>query len=205
VQHKSSSPKKTWRGTWLLFFSFSILLSVESALAMTVVERPFSDLIHRAEIIAVGTVTEVRAQWDAAKQVPLTAVTFSDVTILKGHVHPTPLTLYFLGGPTLQGTHLSIPGMPRFVAGEKTVVFSAGNQRDFCPLVGLWQGRLRVVFDPQRRVETVQDNFHVPIVGLKGGRFLKKRLSPSATQEALSLPALIQLIQHELQRSNGQP
>lgn len=187
---------------FVLVIGFS-LFSV-SARATTVIERPFADLVQRAEIIAVGTVVEVREQWDEAQQAPLTAVTFSDLTPLKGHPQGGALTLYFLGGPTPHGTYLSIPGMPRFAVGEKNVVFSAGNQRDFCPLVGLWQGRLRVTFDPRRGVETVSDNFHVPIVGIRDGKFLKRR-PVSPPEEALSLPSLLQRIRQELQRANGQP
>lgn len=174
------------------------------ARATTVIERPFSDLVQRAEIITVGTVIDVREEWDAQQQLPLTAVTFADLTTVKGHPRSGRLTLYFLGGPTPHGTFLSIPGMPRFTVGEKNVVFSAGNRRDFCPLVGLWQGRLRVIFDPQRGVETIRDNFHVPIVGIRDGKFLKQHFA-TAREEPLSLPLLLQLIQQELQKTSGQP
>lgn len=175
------------------------------AWATTVIERSFSDLVRRAEIIAVGTVIDVREEWDAQQQLPLTAVTFADLTTLKGSPRNGTLTLYFLGGPTPQGAYLSIPGMPRFAVGEKNVVFSAGNRRDFCPLVGLWQGRLRVTLDPQRGVETIRDNFHVPIVGIRDGKFLKQQRFATTREEPLSLPSLLHLIQHELQRTDGQP
>ena len=90
------------------------------------------------------------------------------------------MTLQFLGGHTPQGSVLTIPGVPRFTIGEKPVVFCAGNQRDFCPLVGLWQGVLRVRFDPQRGVETVSDNFHVPIIVVEGGRnSLQEQVAPT--------------------------
>lgn len=187
-----------------LFFALSLLVYAVPIPATTVVERSFSDLVHRAETITVGTVSDIREQWDDIQQAPLTAVTFSDLTILKGQAHTGSLTLLFLGGPTPQGTYLSIPGMPRFTVGEKNVVFSAANGRDFCPLVGLWQGRLRVVQDLQRGIETVRDNFRVPIVGIRNGRFLKQQ-SNLRPEDALPLPTLIQLIQQELQRSDGQP
>lgn len=184
----------------------AIILSLRPPLtwATTVIERSFSDLVQRAEVITVGTVIDVREEWDAQQQLPLTAVTFADLTMLKGHPRSGTLTLYFLGGPTPQGTYLSIPGMPRFTVGEKNVLFSAGNRRDFCPLVGLWQGRLRVTFDPQRGVETIRDNFHVPIVGIRDGKFLTQRFA-TAREEPLSLPLLLQLIQQELRRTSGQP
>jgi hypothetical protein len=169
--------------------------------ATTVVERPFPELVQQAEIITIGTVIEVREEWDATQQAPLTVVTFSDLTTLKGP-QTGSLTLYFLGGHTAEGMYLAIPGVPRFTVGEKNVVFSAGNRRDFCPLVGIWQGRLRVQFDPQRKLETVSDNFRTPIVGLKKGRFVKKRAT-SPPEDALSLPTLIDLIQQELRKADG--
>jgi hypothetical protein len=185
----------------LLFLVFGLFWYGPFAHATTVVERPFPELVQQAEVIMVGTVTEVREEWDAIQQAPLTVVTFSDLTTLKGP-QTRSLTLYFLGGHTPEGTYLAIPGMPRFAIGEKNVVFSAGNRRDFCPLVGIWQGRLRVKFDPQRKLETVSDNFRIPIVGLKKGRFIKKR-APSPPEDALSLPALIDLIQQELRKADG--
>jgi hypothetical protein len=114
------------------------------------------------------------------------------------------MTLEFLGGHTPDGTLLSVSGVPQFTIGEKTVVFCVGNQRDFCPLVGVWQGLLRVTFNPQRGVETVSDNFRVPIVGLQGNAFLKL-LPGTPQQEALPLPTLMDLITQELRRAYDRP
>ncbi|MGE0826151.1 MAG: hypothetical protein AB7G75_17135 [Candidatus Binatia bacterium] len=169
---------------------------LSAAHATTVIKVTFPDLVAQAEVIAVGTVSEIREQWDAAHEVPLTLVTFTNLTTLKGEPG-TSMTLEFLGGPMPNGLIMTIPGVPRFTVGEKTVVFCAGNQRSFCPLVGLWQGLLRVAVNPKQNAETVSDSFRVPIVSIQGGKFVK--LSPTnTTQPALSLPALLQLIQDEL-------
>ena len=183
-----------------LFFVAACALPFSlSAQAMSVTEMGFSDLVHQAEIIAVGTVSEVREQWDETRKAPLTLVTFSTLTVLKGNPG-TNMTLEFLGGRTPKGLILTIPGVPQFKVGEKTVAFSAGNHRDFCPLVGVWQGLLRVTTDPQRRIETVSDNFHIPIVKIHEDKLLK--LTPTTSEQApLSLPALLQAIQQELSNS----
>ena len=181
-----------------------VLAHVVPALATTAPEQSFPDLVHRAETIVVGTVTDIQEQWDTARQAPFTYVTFSQLTVLKGNPGGDTLTLQFLGGPTPEGTILAITEVPRFTVGEKTVVFSAGNHRDFCPLVGIWQGLLRVQFDPQRAVETVSDNAHRPIIGVQNGRFLKLR-PQGPTQEALPLSTLLQLIEQEQGRIYGQP
>ncbi|HEV8716791.1 MAG TPA: hypothetical protein VGX03_28730 [Candidatus Binatia bacterium] len=172
--------------------------------ATTATEQAFPDLVHRAEVIAVGTVTGIQEQWDPARQAPVTSVTFSQLTVLKGDPGGESLTLEFLGGHLPDGRILAVSGVPSFAIGEKTVVFSAGNHQDFCPLVGIWQGLLRVKFDPQRAVEIVSDHAHRPIIGVQDGTLLKLR-PQGATQDALPLSTLIQLIQQEQGRIYGQP
>jgi len=180
------------------FFSLlGLCLFSTAASATTVLEQTFPDLVHQAEVVAVGTVTGIQEQWDATRQAPLTKVTFANLTVLKGEPGTENLTLEFLGGHFPDGRILVVSGVPRFTIGEKTVVFSAGNQRDFCPLVGIWQGLLRVTFDPQRGEEVVKDNFQVPILGLQDDKFLK--LTPEvSSQTPLSLPILLDLIKQEM-------
>jgi hypothetical protein len=182
---------------FFLIVSVALLTSAQAVHATTVVELTFTDLVGQADVIAVGTVSDIREQWDAAQQVPLTLVTFSNLSVLKGNPG-TSMTLEFLGGTMPNGLVMVIPGIPRFTVGEKTVVFRTGNQREVCPLVGVWQGLLRVVNNPQQGVETVSDSFRIPLVKIQAGKFTK--LSPTnATQETLSLPTLLQAIEHELQ------
>ena len=172
-------------------------------LATTIIEQTFPDLVHQAEVIAVGTVTGIQEQWDATRQAPITNVTFSHLTVLKGDPGGESITLEFLGGHTPDGMVLAIAGVPRFSMGEKHVVFCAGNHRDFCPLVGLWQGLLRVTFDPQRGVETISDNFRMPIIRVQDGRFLKQT-QEAPSQEALPLSTLMELISQEMRNPYGQ-
>jgi len=179
------------------------LLLARSAQATTVLARAFPDMVREADVIAVGTVTGIQERWDAARQAPFTEVTFSNLTVLKGDAGGESITLEFLGGHMPDGRRLAVDGVPQFTVGEKTVAFSAGNYRDFCPLVGVWQGLLRVAFDPRRGIETVSDNFRVPIVSVQGGQFLKQEAQVSA-QEALSLTTLLDLIRQELGSPYGQ-
>jgi len=175
-------------------------LSLNLARATSVTEFTFTDLVTQAEVIAVGTVTDIREQWDAGKKAPLTLVTFANLTVVKGSPG-TSFTLEFLGGKMPNGLVMTIPGVPQFTVGEKVVVFCAGNHRDFCPLVGIWQGLLRVMADPQQGVETVSDNFRVPIVKIEDGKFVKR--SPmTGAQPPLSLSALLQTIQQTLPSAN---
>ncbi|NOT58511.1 MAG: hypothetical protein HOP18_28275 [Deltaproteobacteria bacterium] len=181
----------------LLVLMVATILALHSPTqATSVTEVTFPELVHGADVIAVGSVSTIEEKWDETRQAPLTLVTFSNHTVLKGNPGAT-MTLEFLGGRTPQGLTLVIPGVPQFKVGEKTVVFCAGNHRDFSPVVGVWQGVLRVMTDPQQGVETVSDNFRIPIVNIQAGKLLK--LSPmTAAQAPLTLSALLQAIQQEL-------
>jgi len=170
--------------------------------ATTVLEQAFPDLVSQADAIAVGTVTGIQERWDGAHQAPFTSVTFSNLTVLKGDPGSESITLEFLGGHTPDGMMLVVDGVPHFTMGEKTVLFSVGNYRDFCPLVGVWQGLLRVTFDPQRGIETISDNFHVPIVSVQDGKFLKQE-AQAPVQEALPLTTLLDLIQQQMRTPYG--
>ncbi len=186
---------------FFLFIGLSLLPA--SGRATTVIEQTFPDLVHQAEVIAVGTVTGIQEQWDATRQAPFTYVTFANLTVLKGDPGGESLTLEFLGGHTPDGMVFAVSGVPRFSIGEKNVVFCAGNHRDFAPLVGVWQGLLRVTFDPRRGEEIVSDNFRVPIAGVQDGKFLK--LTPEvSSREPLSLSTLLDLIKQEMGNAYGQ-
>ena len=171
-----------------------------AAYATTAVEVTFTDLVAQADVIAVGTVTEIREQWDTEKKTPLTLVTFSNLTTVKGSPGSS-FTLEFLGGKMPNGLVMVDAGVPQFRVGEKAVVFSAGNHQDFCPLVGIWQGLLRVATDPQQGVETVSDSLHVPIMKIQEGRFIK-RSPETASQSPLPLATLLQAIRNTLQPPN---
>lgn len=190
--------------TCALLLKIFFLACVVPAHATTAIEQTFPDLVHRADVIAVGTVTGIQERWDAARQAPFTDVTFSYLTVVKGAVDGETMTLEFLGGHTPDGALVSVSDVPQFTMGEKAVVFCAGNRRDFYPLVGLWQGKMRVTFDAQRGVETISDTFRTPILGVRDGQLIKA-LSADQQREALSLPAFLDLIHEELSRSSGHP
>ena len=53
------------RRVWLVL---SLVLLASPAQATSVVAKPFSAVVQAAEVIAVGTVTAIAAEWDAAHQ-----------------------------------------------------------------------------------------------------------------------------------------
>lgn len=155
------------RSVWLV--AVSLVLLARLAWATTVLEKSFSSLVQDAEVIAIGTVTAIETEWNADKKAPFTLVTFSDLEVLKGDESQTEITLHFLGGPTPDGLVMQIAGVPQFSVGERNVVFSVGNQYQAVPLVGMWQGVYRVVFDAERGVETIHNYAGQPVTTLPTG------------------------------------
>jgi hypothetical protein len=143
----------------------ALLSSVPPAAAIVAVKRSFPELVDRAEQIIIGTVQEVTEGPDDSGS-PATFVTLGDLDVLKGDVGST-LTLRLYGG-RMGDRMVRIPDMPRFTVGERYVLFIAGNGRDLCPLVGVWQGRFHVRFDAGRGTEVVEDDAHQPVTGLAG-------------------------------------
>ena len=95
-----------------------VLLVAAPVSATTVIQKSFAEVVQAAEVIAVGTVTAIAAEWDAAHSRPFTLVTFSALDVLKGtHTEPE-LTLRVLGGPHPDGSILQIVGVPEFSLGN---------------------------------------------------------------------------------------
>ncbi len=188
--------------------ALSLLLLPLPAGATSVLEYSFPSLVQEAEVIAVGTVTAIETAWDADNQVPHTFVTFSHLEVLKGKADQTELTLRFFGGPTPDGDIMQIAGVPQFAVGERSVIFCVGNNRQAVPLVGIWQGIYRVVFDAERGVDTIHDHAGRPVTTLPTtdvGILHDESHSASAwaaqteaTPETMTLPTLVRQIEQEL-------
>ena len=153
-----------------LAFLIVTALATAPVRAMVVVKRDFPDLVARSEQIVIGTVTEIHEQLNGSGT-PFTLVTFSDLAVLKGDVGST-LTLRFYGGHA-GDVVVGIPDMPVFTLGERDVLFVAGNGEVVCPLVGVWQGRFYVRFDPAMGADVVEDSAHQPVTGLAGRELIR--------------------------------
>ena len=186
-------------------FLLSVLATVIASptLAMSVMKRDFPELVARAEQIVVGTVSSVREAEDNTGT-PMTHVTLSDVTYLKGGGGPTMLTVRFYGG-TAGSVTVRIPDMPTFNVGERDVLFIRNNGHDICPLVGGWQGRFRVRYDQERSADVIEDNSGRPIIQLVGrelvpvARQADTNVTPTpVTAVPMTLDEFQQLIREEL-------
>ena len=180
----------------------ALLCITAPSAATTVLQQSFPDLVQKADTIVVGTVSATAAEWDAATERPYTFVTFTDLDIRTGPARDT-LTLRFLGGPDPDGNILTISGVPAFHLGDRLVLFIAGNEHYAVPLVGMWQGLYRVVFDPDREEDVLYTSAMQPLTALpatEGGVVydaLSTQVEPTAA-DPLALDSLLQAIDQEV-------
>lgn len=176
-----------------MMVSFGLLTSMP-AKAMVVVHRDFPELVARAEQIVVGTVVDVSEGVDGSGR-PATFVTLSDLEVLKGDAAATVTVRLYGGRVGDRGVY--VPDMPRFTVGERNVLFVAGNGRDVCPLVGVWQGRFHVRTDTARGLDVIEDDAHRPVTGVTT-REIQRAPQAAGLQQALTLDDFRQLIADEL-------
>lgn len=170
--------------------------------ATTVLHQSFPELVQQADTIVVGTVSAIEAEWDATHERPYTFVTFTDLDVRKGSARDT-LTLRFLGGPDPDGNILKISGVPDFHLGDRLVLFIAGNEHYAVPLVGMWQGIYRVVFDPDRDEDVLYTHTMQPLTALpakRGGVVYDQALTQMSKGSAapLALDTLLEAINEEV-------
>lgn len=172
-----------------------LLVPLSSASAMSVVDRDFADLVDRAEQIVVGTVTAIE-NGENERGGPMTFVTFDDLTVIKGDVAP-PFVLQIHGGTARDGVLMHVPDLPQFAVGDRAVLFVRGNGRDFCPLVGVWQGRFSVRHDDDLGIDIVERHDGTVVTGLSGGSLDTAKRS-SAASRPLSIGEFTDLIREEM-------
>ncbi len=142
---------------------FIFLAAASTVHALTVVPRTFGELVARADTVFRGTVVAKDSLWvgDGKTRHIATRVTFLVGETYKGTA-AAQQTLEFVGG-TVGGTTLEIPGVPRFEVGQDAVLFVVGNGKQFCPLVGIQQGRFHVVKDAATGNEHVFTDDGLPV------------------------------------------
>ncbi len=128
-----------------------------SASATTVIPPTFDELVGRAELIFEGTVKDVRAQWvgEGAQRHIMTYVTFDVAENVKGQASSS-YTLQMLGG-TVGDVTMEVTDTPKFVPGDREILFVENNGQQFVPLVGIMHGRFHIAPNAQTGVEILTD------------------------------------------------
>jgi hypothetical protein len=132
-------------------FALMAVVAASSAHALSIDRVTAKDLAARSELVFIGTVVSVEyrnsdVEGPQHASLPHTFVTFQIERTFKGRSEAGDLvTLRFQGGPNGQGRILTVPGVPLFDVGERELLFVEGNGRALCPLVGWYQGRVRLI------------------------------------------------------------
>lgn len=169
------------------------LLWGSSAGATTVVPPTFERLVDTAARVAVADVVAVTPRALVSpdgRRVIVTAVTFRNVRSMKGEAADT-FVLEFLGG-TLGDETMEVVGAPRWVVGDRDVLFIGAGRSRLSPLVGLMYGRVRVRVDAAG-VETVASHAGQAITSVsdlwaparEGGRASGRPLTLAAFVDAI--------------------
>ena len=137
----------------------SLVLSVATTGATTVIPPTFDRLVSDAEMIFEGTVTALKSEWtgQGTDRHIVTYVTFKIEDAIKG-APGAEYTIRMFGG-TVDGHTMEATDTPRFKVGDRDILFVENNGKQFVPLVGIMHGRFRVKQDEVNAPESIsKDN-----------------------------------------------
>jgi hypothetical protein len=124
-------------------FTLACSVCLASALqATSIVPADMGELSHDAVAIVVGRVTAIDARWTAGRRGIETLVTLEAETYLKGSLGQS--VQFVVPGGELGRFRNVVVGAPRFVAGERIVVFLGARGPSIPFVLGFNQGVFRV-------------------------------------------------------------
>ncbi len=135
----------------------------------------FPEVVHTADLIFVGTVTDMRALLGPAQKMIFTNVRFEQVGLInekaRGLVDVNEgVTLAFAGGQ-IGERGVRVSGVPKFSIGERYLVFSRYDGARYSnPLIAGTQGLYRIIADVRNGVEYPLAEGNAGIVSVSGGR-----------------------------------
>ncbi len=183
----------------LTYIACAWAIFLAAAKAASVVPPTFDQLVTEADTIITGQVTGMHSEYVAAGvgQVIKTYITLKVLRTMKGDTTDT-ITLELLGGQ-VNDEVLEISDMPKFVAGDREILFVQNNGQQFCPLVGMVHGRYRVRHDQQNHRDYVARENGVP---LKNVAEVSSPISHTQMSNSLSAPSALTPSEFEQQILN---
>lgn len=138
-------------GIWTLpaLLALAALAIALPAEASTFLAISREELVSQAEAVVLGRVVEVSSFWNREHTAILTEATFEVEDTVVG-VAPAYLTLRTFGG-RVGDLRIEAHGFPRFVLGEKLLLFLEPEQDGAHKVLGYLQGQYRVRNDGQGR------------------------------------------------------
>lgn len=185
------------------FALVAVAVALPSMLAATTVIAPtFEQLVSKAEVVFAGEVidTKSRPVTDRHGTTIVTDVYFRVERVLKGQVGPM-LILEFLGG-TVGDRTFRIDGIPKFVVGDRDVLFATPSQRLASPLVAMMYGRVRIETEPSTKQQSVHKFDGTPLREASAVTF-RDPLPVLTRIPSMSLAAFEDAVLTEVSRQNG--
>jgi hypothetical protein len=124
-----------------------VLLQVSiprSSLATVVSYLSSEDLVHRADLIVIGSCVEKTSEWGAKSERIFTYVRITPEKCLKGGRCPSEVIVRQVGG-RVGALALTIPGTPKFEPSEKVILFLKETPSAFYQVIGLSQGKFTII------------------------------------------------------------
>jgi hypothetical protein len=113
--------------------------------------RSLKEMLARSELAFIGRVEKIEyllsePTGPEGVRVPHTFVTYRVERMFLGQAPGGSVTLRFVGGwDSRKMRYMASSNTPQFDTGDYDILFVEGNTRRMCPLVGLVNGRLRVI------------------------------------------------------------
>ena len=126
-------------------------------------EQTVEQLATRAEIVAVGTVADLRPEWNADRTRISTQVTLRVDQYLKGNVTENTLTLTVPGGE-VDDVGETYSHVARFTNNERVVVFADRDARGGYRVTAGDQGKLTVSEDRSTGKQVVTEGLSLDIL-----------------------------------------
>jgi hypothetical protein len=138
------------------------VLLVQATAHAAIIALSFTELVRKADDVFVGEVSGVqpRILVQNGSEKIVTDVTFRVTKVLKGRADATRV-LVFAGG-TVGDRTFTVEDVPTFTVGERDVIF-AMTTATMSPIVGMAQGRFRIVKEAASGRDIVQQSDGTPV------------------------------------------
>ncbi|MCP4204585.1 MAG: hypothetical protein GY769_21975 [bacterium] len=133
MKRQRPQARPRFRSLWTLGALIALLGTASPADSTTYVAMLDEDLFDQAEVIAEVTVLQRRPSFGSSS--PVTEHFASVSRVLKGDLRWSTIVVRTPGGPAGDRVELFIPGSPRFVEGDRALLFLVRNRDEsFSPL-----------------------------------------------------------------------
>ncbi len=130
----------------------ALAYAVPCAFGAVLVRKNLPELVDEAELICLGTVTNVESRWDEHRGVIFSFATVELQRTLKDGEDGSSVVVRYLGGK-VGDVGMSAPGTPSFQVGEDVLLFLTPEEDGTYSVVGMSQGKYAIEYDESSGTE----------------------------------------------------